>query len=170
MQSARCPEIEKYPEDAEGQFLYAAALLLSDRYAEAVAPFERVLQVEPHNERASLGLFHSLWKMERCREALPGNPLDPRARSVLRRVFNLLMEHMEAIGQGAIDLPGDFYWDVPAEALYDPYSEPEQLNLGQLSEDWAKLRSLASGETPPVGYALVWLASVLRACGQSALR
>ena len=63
-------EIEKYPEDAEGQFLYAAALLLSDRYAEAVAPFERVLQIEPRNERASLGLFHSLWKMERCHEAL----------------------------------------------------------------------------------------------------
>jgi hypothetical protein len=50
------------------------------------------------------------------------------------------------IGQGSIDLPGDFYCDVPAEALYDPYSEPRQLNLGQLSEDWEKLLSLVSGE------------------------
>jgi hypothetical protein len=88
----------------------------------------------------------------------------------LRRVFNLLMEHMEAIGQEAIDLPGDFYWDVPAEALYDPYSEPRQLDLGQLSEDWEKLLSLANGESPPVGYAFVWLASILRAYGQSARR
>ena len=80
------------------------------------------------------------------------------------------MEHMEAIGQEAIDLPGDFYWDVPAEALYDPYSEPRQLDLGQLSEDWEKLLSLANGESPPVGYALVWLASILRAYGQSARR
>ena len=63
-------------------------------------------------------------------------------------------------------MPWDFYWDIPVEELYDPYTTPNDLDLGQLSEDWEKLRAIARGETLPVGYSLTWLAAVLRAVGE----
>lgn len=60
---------ESYPEDIRVRFLYAATLLKLDRYADAIPHFEAVLLVEPVNEKASLGLFHSLLKMDQWPEA-----------------------------------------------------------------------------------------------------
>jgi hypothetical protein len=55
----------------------------------------------------------------------------------------------------------------PREALYDPYTQPESLSLGQLSDDWEDLLKIDSENMPAVGYAAVWLASILRAVGES---
>jgi hypothetical protein len=86
----------------------------------------------------------------------------------LRRVFNRLIDHLEGTGQNLTELPWDFYWEIAKEDLYEPYSEPKQLSIGQLSDDWDELLKIANGRMPPVGYALVWLSSILRAVGESA--
>lgn len=85
----------------------------------------------------------------------------------LRRIFSSLMNHLEATGQASTELPWDFYWDIPREALYNPYAQPERLSLGQLSDDWDELLKIDSESMPAVGYATVWLASVLRAVGEA---
>ena len=86
----------------------------------------------------------------------------------LRRIFNVLVDHLEGTGQTSFDLPWDFYWEVAKEDLYNPYSEPEQLSLGQLTDDWDELVKIANQDMPPIGYALVWLSAILRAVGEPA--
>jgi hypothetical protein len=86
----------------------------------------------------------------------------------LRKTFEALVDHLDETGQASVELPWDFYWDLSAEELYDPYSDPKDLSLGQLSDDWNRLLQISNGEMPAVGYALVWLSSILRAVGQTA--
>jgi len=86
----------------------------------------------------------------------------------LRRIFNVLLDHLESAGQDSFDPPWDFYWEVAKDDLYNPYSEPGQLSLGQLADDWGELVKIVNQDMPPVGYALVWLSAILRAVGESA--
>jgi protein O-GlcNAc transferase len=60
----------EYPEDLEVRFAAASVLLRLDRYTEAIPHFERVVAACPMHEWASLGLFHSLWKLDRHKDAL----------------------------------------------------------------------------------------------------
>jgi hypothetical protein len=85
----------------------------------------------------------------------------------LRQVFDALMDHLDRTGQESIDLPWDFYWEIARESRYNPYSEPKAISLGQLSDDWDELLKVVDGDMPAVGYAFVWLSSVLRAVGES---
>ena len=50
-------------------FLCGASLFTLKRYEEAADAFRKVLADRPRNEPASLGLFHSLWKLGIRREA-----------------------------------------------------------------------------------------------------
>ena len=86
----------------------------------------------------------------------------------LRAVAEQLLSRLEQAGVSAVELKRDFYWNVPSEGLYDPYKSPPALTLGQLSDDLRELRAIQSGETPPLPYALVWLASLLRYVGEHA--
>jgi len=86
----------------------------------------------------------------------------------LRDAFKVLTDHVEASGIVAVEIPWDYYWDMRPDVLYDPYKDPTGFEMGQLSEDWEKLCEIASGSEPPVGYGLVWLASILRAAGELA--
>jgi hypothetical protein len=85
----------------------------------------------------------------------------------LRRCFEALVNHLEETGQAAVEVPWDFYWEASRDDLYNPYAQPTNLTLGQLSDDWSEMLKIADGEMPPVGYALVWLSSILRAAGEA---
>lgn len=88
----------------------------------------------------------------------------------LRETFEALMKHLEERKSSEVVIDWDYYWDIPVEQLYDPYNTPDNLDLGQLSEDWQKLQDLIAGRLPPVGYALTWLGAVLRAVGQKSFK
>ena len=60
---------EDYPDDTTVRFSYAACLFRLRCFAEVIPHFTRILEVQPTNEWASLGLFHSLWQIDRKREA-----------------------------------------------------------------------------------------------------
>jgi hypothetical protein len=87
----------------------------------------------------------------------------------VRKVFDTLVAHIIEAKESEPELPWDYYWDMPIENRYNPDSEPkdEQLNLGQLEDDWTDL-SRTADEEYPVGYAFVWFSSILRAIGESA--
>ena len=84
----------------------------------------------------------------------------------LRRAADLLLAHLGKSGHGTIDINQDYYWSIPPAERYDPYNEPRQFGMGQLSDDVSEVRGILDGSKPPVGYALVWLGAVLRAVGE----
>lgn len=84
----------------------------------------------------------------------------------LREAANLLFDHLVQAGHQKVFLSHDYYWSVPKEAEYDPYKQPTLLTLGQLSEDMDHLKGLLIGDQEPLAYALLWLASILRAVGE----
>lgn len=84
----------------------------------------------------------------------------------LRRACEMLLTHLEATGQPEIEIAEDFYWAIPQNEAYTPYSTPSQLTMGQLSDDWNEIMAIVDGDKEPLGYALVWLASVIRRVGE----
>jgi hypothetical protein len=87
--------------------------------------------------------------------------------SVLRQATNVLFDHLERTGRTEIEVTEDFYWSIPEKHLYSAYTSPteSELTMGQLSDDWNEVAKIASGQRPPIAYALVWLSSLLRFVG-----
>lgn len=80
----------------------------------------------------------------------------------LQKILEIIFKHLEAQGVSAVKIEEDYYWNVPAEEVYDPLKSPADLDLGQLTDDWTRLESIGKGESPAIGYALAWAAPVLR--------
>jgi len=59
-----------------------------------------------------------------------------------------------------VEIKSDFYWDISMEEIYNPYDEPRNITLGQISDDIIELRrAMKSGEIVP--YDLKRLANIL---------
>lgn len=87
----------------------------------------------------------------------------------LRKMADQLFAYLEETGREEFEMSEDYYWEISQEQLYDPYTKPEDLTLGQLSDDWSRLKLILEGESPPIGYALVWLSAILRIVGQKSV-
>lgn len=85
--------------------------------------------------------------------------------SELRRVSEVLLDHLEAVVGPTVLIEKDYFWAVDAAEKYNAYDEPSTFSLGQLSECLANLESI--NETNAVSFALVWLSSLLAAVGES---
>ncbi len=86
----------------------------------------------------------------------------------LRTAIGRILDHFESRGITEFRIDHDFYWDVPKDARYDSYGEPTELTVGQLSDDIRHVFAIVSRQEDPIGYSLVWLASVLRVIGEDA--
>jgi hypothetical protein len=84
----------------------------------------------------------------------------------LQKALEIVFEHLKQKNVMAIAIEDDFYWNIPSADAYDPIKMPTDLDLGQLSDDWARIRSIAQDESIAVGYSLVWAASILRRIGE----
>jgi len=87
----------------------------------------------------------------------------------LRAATELLFAHLEERGYDSVEIAHDYYWDVEGPERYDPYIRPNELTLGQLSDDWSEVEKILRKDSEPVGYALVWLSALLRAVGEEVL-
>ncbi len=87
--------------------------------------------------------------------------------SDLRTLTEQLISHLEKKGYHSIEVSSDYYWNIAQETRYDPYQEPLEFDLGQLTDDWAELQKILLGDSPTIGYALVWLSSILRYIGET---
>ena len=84
----------------------------------------------------------------------------------VEKALSILLEQLRAAKGEVIELePVDFYWSVPPEARYDPYHEPSELTLGQLTDDLEEIKKLAEGRTPPVALDLAKVGAVLAMLG-----
>lgn len=86
--------------------------------------------------------------------------------ATLREITIRILSHVEEQGIDSIELKKDYYWNVPTDQLYDNFTKPSDLNVGQLFDDWKELLQIHSGESEPLGYALVWLAAIMRFVGE----
>jgi len=89
--------------------------------------------------------------------------------SELKAIFLKEINHLEILGYEQVEIPVEYYWDIPQDVRYNPYQEPKQFTLGQVSDDWEGLKQIIEGEREPVVYDLVWLSIILRAIGEHAL-
>lgn len=80
----------------------------------------------------------------------------------IEKVTLLLLLKLRESKGNVIEINNDFYWDIPADELYNPYEEPKNIGLGQLSDDLNEIKRLtmAFDVTP---YDLKRLASILKA-------
>ncbi|MCP4502396.1 MAG: hypothetical protein GY822_20775 [Deltaproteobacteria bacterium] len=84
----------------------------------------------------------------------------------LRLIFEALLEHLEeSLGTSDFNISDDFYWSTPIESKYDPYAEPKELTLGQLSSDLNELRQIIENPEKRTSYGLVWLSEILKRIG-----
>ena len=86
--------------------------------------------------------------------------------SRLRKAFELVAEYLAETEGTAFPLSHDYFWSIPSDELYDVYSRPAGLTIGQLSESWQHVVDLLDGKTEILGYDLIYLSDVLRALGQ----
>ena len=84
----------------------------------------------------------------------------------IRRALDLLLAEFEANGASEWLIEQDFYWDVPSDVRYDTYDSPQQLGMGQLTDDIERVRAIAAGSDEAVPPGLVWVASILRLAGE----
>jgi hypothetical protein len=88
------------------------------------------------------------------------------SHSDLRRVVNILLDHLEKTAPQPITFPFDYYWETTPESRYDRYEKPHDFLLGQLSEDWSWLEAVRGGQAP-INFHFVYLANILRAIGEA---
>ena len=86
--------------------------------------------------------------------------------SELRAIADRILAYFEETGRTEFEIPEDYYWSIPTDQLYDIENNPEGLTIGQLSDDWNEIKSILKNESPPIGYAAVWLSAILRAIGE----
>ena len=86
--------------------------------------------------------------------------------SRLRQFTNDLLLRLKRDGTHKFELASDYYWDVPAKLRYDKHEEPNEFEMGQLSDDLAFVNAILDGARPPVTFGLVWARSLLRYLGE----
>ena len=80
----------------------------------------------------------------------------------LEKIASILLSNLRESEGEKIELKNDFYWDISAEELYNPYEEPKNITLGQLSDDLAEIQRLNTSNDAVV-YDIKRLASILKA-------
>ncbi|RJQ91854.1 hypothetical protein [Amycolatopsis panacis] len=88
----------------------------------------------------------------------------------LRTAFELLIQRIADDEGETISLQRDYFWSIAPDVLYNPYAEPGEPGLGQLSESWQHLEDLLKDESLAMPHHLAWLADLLRALGHPQTR
>lgn len=81
-------------------------------------------------------------------------------------VLKLVFDKYEQLNIDFIETDKDYYWDIPFDELYNPYKQPENLTLGQLSFEIEELQKLLQGNSTIVAYDLKLIANILKAISE----
>lgn len=81
----------------------------------------------------------------------------------IQNILTLLISNLREQKGNEIELKNDFYWDIASNKLYNPYEEPNELSLGQLSDDLKEIYRLSKSNEKAISYDLKRIAEILRA-------
>ena len=73
----------------------------------------------------------------------------------------LLLKLKEEKGN-EIELQNDFYWDISEKELYNPYENPQNISLGQLSDDLHEVNRLLKSDDA-ITYDLKRISNIIKA-------
>ena len=85
----------------------------------------------------------------------------------LRLVTEKLFNHLSVLNTEYVEIPYEYYWDIPKEYLYDSYDKPIQHTVGQLSDDWNDLKKLLHDTNDPLAHDFVDLSAIFKAIGHT---
>jgi hypothetical protein len=83
----------------------------------------------------------------------------------LATAIDVIARHLVKHQMEHVQITEDYYWEVSESDMFDMSKVPANLAVGQLTHDWERIQRIAAGVDEPTGYALTWIASVLRALG-----
>lgn len=81
----------------------------------------------------------------------------------IQEIVTLLLSNLKERKGNEIELESDFYWDISNDQLYNAYDDPNDLSLGQLSDDLAELNRLVKSKDEAIPYDLKRVAEILKA-------
>nr|WP_199158658.1 hypothetical protein [Pedobacter sp. ASV2] len=81
----------------------------------------------------------------------------------LQKAIILLLSNFKTNIGDVIEIQNDFYWDIPSKELYNPYEEPKQLTLGQLSDDMNEVKRLTDEPSSAISYDLKRISNIIKA-------
>ncbi len=76
-------------------------------------------------------------------------------------ITSLLLSKLKEEKGNEIEINNDFYWDISNEEIYNPYKEPENITLGQISDDLEELQGLLKSKEA-FSYDLKRLSSIFK--------
>jgi len=59
----------------------------------------------------------------------------------------------------------DYYWAINQDEKYNPYQQPSELTIGQLSEDWDSMSEILNKQRSPISYDFVKISSLMQIIG-----
>lgn len=80
----------------------------------------------------------------------------------MEKIASLLFSKLRESKGNEIELNNDYYWDISVDELYNPYEEPKNITLGQLSDDLNEIQRLDKSDDA-IPYDLKRFASILNA-------
>jgi hypothetical protein len=84
----------------------------------------------------------------------------------IEKAMSILLKDLREYQGEVIEVePVDYYWSIRREELYDPYQQPTDLTLGQLTDDLEEMKKIAAGKAEPVSLDLVKMSAILAMLG-----
>jgi hypothetical protein len=80
----------------------------------------------------------------------------------IQKITSLLLSKLKACKGNEIEVKNDYYWDISDDEIYQPYEDPKNVTLGQLSDDLLELQRLNNADDAIV-YDLKRLSNILKA-------
>jgi len=80
-----------------------------------------------------------------------------------KKIVSLLLSKLRDSKGNEIELKNDYYWDIPNDQLYSPYDNPNDMSLGQLSDDLNEIYRLSKSNEEAIPYDLKRVAEILKA-------
>lgn len=81
----------------------------------------------------------------------------------LSKIIAILLLNLRNSKGNEVELKNDYYWDISSEQIYNPYDEPNDISLGQLSDDLNEVYRLLSSSNEAIPYDLKRIAEILKA-------
>ena len=83
---------------------------------------------------------------------------------ILEKIIHSLFSELKEKNGNQIEIESDYYWDISNEEMYNPYEEPANMSLGQLSDDLAEIMRLQKDDSA-IPYDFHRVANILKILG-----
>ena len=81
----------------------------------------------------------------------------------IQKITSFLLSRLREEKGNEIEIENDFYWDISSDELYNPYDTPENISLGQLSDQLKEIKRLSVSPDNAVSYDLKRIAVIIKA-------